>query len=214
MKRLHIIGAGGLAKEIVGYILGEKHKRYEITGCWANEPFNNSDFNIFYRGSVDSFKKVFSDGDCVLIAIANTITRRKVYEELRNLNLVFETYIHPSCEISQFAIIGKGCILLPHTILAGDPTLRDFIFMNTEVVIGHDVVIDNFCSLFPRVEICGDCVIEANCVFGINATVLPTVKVKKNSMVDAFSVLRQSFSDSALFVGNPAKPVRKYKTYS
>ena len=89
MKRLHIIGAGGLAKEIVGYILGEKHKRYEITGCWANEPFNNSDFNIFYRGSVDSFKKVFSDGDCVLIAIANTITRRKVYEELRNLNLVF-----------------------------------------------------------------------------------------------------------------------------
>jgi sugar O-acyltransferase (sialic acid O-acetyltransferase NeuD family) len=213
MKRLHIIGAGGLAKELVGYILGEGHARYEIIGCWSDEPFNNSAFDRFYGGKIEVFKQTFSAGDCVILAIASPFLRRKVYEELRDFDLVFETYIHPSCEISPFAEIGKGCILAPHTLIVGDPILKDFVFTNTEVVVGHDTVIGEFCCLFPKVEICGDCVVEENCVFGINATVLPSVRVKKNSKVDAFSVLRDSFPESALFVGNPAKPVKSYKSY-
>ena len=47
-----------------------------------------------------------------------------------------------------------GCILAPGTMLTGDPELENFVFTNTEVVIGHDSKVGKFCTLFPKVEIC------------------------------------------------------------
>ena len=56
MKKLHIIGTGGLAKELLGYIEGETDRRYGIVGCWADDEFNNSGISDFYKGTIDQFK--------------------------------------------------------------------------------------------------------------------------------------------------------------
>jgi acetyltransferase EpsM len=209
LKKLHIIGAGGLAKELIGYIESEAVRRYSIIGCWADDGFNNPKFANFYKGTISELKANYSQDEFIIVAIANNRIRKSIIEEeLAPLNATFESYIHPSCEISPFCEIGVGCFLAPQVILTADCKLGDHTFLNTECVIGHDSVVLDFNCLFPKVEICGDCFIEESCTFGIGSLVLPGIRMKEGSKLDAMSVLRESVSESAMFVGNPAKAVK------
>jgi acetyltransferase-like isoleucine patch superfamily enzyme len=212
MKNLHIIGTGGLAKELIGYIEAEVNKRYSISGCWGEVDFNNPKFSKFYRGSLEEFKKNYKEDEGVIVAIANNRSRESLIKnQLNDLKVNYETYIHPSCEISPFSDIGVGCLLAPQVIICGDAELGDHTFLNTECVIGHDSVVLSFNCLFPKVEICGDCYIEKFCTFGISSVVLPGIRMKEGSKLDAMSILRESINESAMFVGNPAKPVKIYE---
>lgn len=209
MKKLHIIGTGGLAKELIGYIEAEAHRRYSIVGCWADEGFNNPKFSKFYKGTIDELKTQYRQEESIIVAIANNRIRKSVIEgDLGQLDVSFESYVHPSCEINPFCEIGVGCLLAPQVIMAGDCKLGDHTFLNTECVIGHDSVLLDYNCLFPKVEICGDCFIEESCTFGIGSLVLPGVRMKEGSKLDAMSVLRESAADSAMLVGNPAKVVK------
>lgn len=209
MKKLHIIGTGGLAKELIGYIEAEQDRRYNIVGCWGNEKFNNNRFSNFYKGTLEKFKVNYKQDEFVIVAIANNQIRKSIVEEdFKHLNTSFESYIHPSCEISPYSEIGVGCLLAPQVILAADSKVGNHTFLNTECVVGHDSEVLDFNCLFPKVEICGDCLIEESCVFGIGSIVLPGIKMKEGSKLDAMSVLRESFNKSAIYVGNPAKVVK------
>ena len=111
----------------------------------------------------------------------------------------------------SFAEIGNGCIFAPHTMLTGDPVIKNFVFANTEVVIGHDSLVSDYCTLYPKVEICGDCKIGEKCIFGIGSIVLPKISVSANSKLDAGSILRKSILKSSLYSGNPAEIVTPKK---
>lgn len=211
MKKLHIIGTGGLAKELIGYIEAEGDRRYSIVGCWADDVFNNPKFSNFYKGTVGELKNQYKQDEFIIVAVANNRIRKSIIEDdLRGLDFAFESYIHPSCEINPFCEIGVGCLLAPQVILAGDCKVGDHTFLNTECVIGHDSVVSDYSCLFPKVEICGDCFIEASCTFGIGSLVLPGVRMKEGSKLDAMSVLRESIGKSAMLVGNPAKAVKVF----
>lgn len=211
MKNVHIIGSGGLSKELIGYIIGEDKPRYNILGCWGTKPFNNEKYNSYYKGSLDCYLKSYKAADIIFIAIASPKKREKIYMQLSKYDVVFESYIHPTCQISKFAEIGNGCIFAPHTMLTGDPVIKNFVFANTEVVIGHDSLISDYCTLYPKVEICGDCKIGEKCVFGIGSIVLPKISVSANSKLDAGSILRKSILKSSLYSGNPAEIVTPKK---
>tara|TARA_Y100000591_G_C21809461_1_gene687012 strand:+ start:815 stop:1465 length:651 start_codon:yes stop_codon:yes gene_type:complete len=209
LKKLHIIGTGGLAKELIGYIEAETERRYIIVGCWGDEEFNNPMFSNFYKGTIKEFKKNYNQDESIIVAIAsNKIRKSIIEEELGQLDATFESYIHPSCEINPFCEIGVGCLLAPQVILAADCKVGNHTFLNTECVIGHDSVVGDFNCLFPKVEICGECIIEESCTFGIGSLVLPGIKMREGSKLDAMSVLRETISESAMFVGNPAKAVK------
>tara|TARA_B100001113_G_scaffold149694_1_gene122779 strand:- start:8563 stop:9219 length:657 start_codon:yes stop_codon:yes gene_type:complete len=209
MKDVHIIGTGGLSKELIGYLSDDN--KHNLLGCWGEKDFNNPNLSKFYKGNFETFKKSFKKNDIVFIAIAEPLVRKRIYDELKAYELVFDSYIHPSCIISPFAKIGMGCILAPGTMLTGDPKLENFVFTNTEVVIGHDAKVGKYCTFFPKVEICGDCMVGDMCVFGINSIVLPKMNVCNNSKLDAGSILRESIKEPSLYSGNPAKMIKKYK---
>tara|TARA_B100001939_G_scaffold347624_1_gene369831 strand:+ start:467 stop:1105 length:639 start_codon:yes stop_codon:yes gene_type:complete len=212
MKKLHIIGTGGLAKELISYIESEKPKRYKIIGCWSDKNFNNEKYGKFYSGTIQSFKRHYKSNEAIIIAIANNEARKRLISDFETIKPLYETYIHQSCIISDFSKIGIGCILAPRVIICADAIVQDFVFMNTECVVGHDSLIESFSCLFPKVEICGDCHIEECCEFGINSIVLPGIRLKKSSKLDAMSVLRKNYDKSALYIGNPAKPVKLFDT--
>ena len=208
MDKIHIIGTGGLAKEVISYIESEKN-RVEIIGCWGDKNFNNDLYKKYYKGDIEDFKKKYSINEYVLIAIAdNSIRKRVVQSELKELNINYYTYIHPSCEISKNSKIGIGCMICPSCIIRADATIGDFNFLNTHCAIGHDTVLGSYNCLFPKVEICGDCSIGTNCTFGTNSIVLPGVKLDSNSQLDSMSVLGRSSKVAGFYFGNPARLIK------
>ena len=210
MLNLHIIGSGGLAKEIIAYIENETDTRYKIRGVWSNKNFNNDKYKKYFKGDIDDLKKSYKTDDVILIAIANNDLRKKVVEkDLNKINFNYVSYIHPSCEVSKFATIGIGCIMGPGCIICADAHIGEFNFFNTHCTVGHDTKIGSYNCFFPKVEICGVCEISSNCVFGINSIVLPEVKIHSNTRLDAVSVLRKSTKSGGLYFGNPARLVKK-----
>ncbi len=208
MIAVHIIGSGGLAKEIISYIIDEKPRRFTILGVWGDDKFNNSLYDEFYRGSLEDAAKNLQTGSNVFLCVAKPRTKRDIRKRVDPMNaLNWVTYVHPSAIVSSYAVIGAGCVISPQSIVTSDAKLGDFVFMNTGSVIGHDAVVDDYSTLYPNTEVCGDCKLGTDCVLGIGAFLVPGISIAAGTRVGAGSIVWSSFDAPALLVGNPAKIV-------
>ena len=75
---------------------------------------------------------------------------------------------------------------------------------------GYPLNIGNLVSVGHAAVLHG-CIVEDNCLIGMNATVLNGATIKKNSIVGAGAVVTESheFPEQSLILGIPAKAVRK-----
>lgn len=117
----------------------------------------------------------------------------------------------------QGAQIGEGCLIIPRQ-LGAEPYL---------VKIGNHVVINNGVELhthdggtwifrqeIPDLRVFGPIIIEDNCLIGSGATILPNVRIGKNSIVAAGSVVIADVPPNAIVMGVPARrfgSTEKYK---
>ena len=197
-----IFGSGGLAKEVIGYIEdgNRKGQNYEIVGVVSTEPFNNAAYKypVFHNSP---------ETECAyILAVASPEVKRKIVAENKDRWI---TYSHPSCFISEYAKIGKGCLFAPQSIVAGDPVIEDFVFFNTNATIGHDSKVGRYATLFPNTEVCGNCEIGKDVIFGIGAYVLPNVHIASGAKVSAGAIVRKSVLEAVTVYGDPAKPLIK-----
>jgi UDP-2-acetamido-3-amino-2,3-dideoxy-glucuronate N-acetyltransferase len=113
--------------------------------------------------------------------------------------------------------VGDGCTIHSHTwigskVIIGDRCkIEPFVFIPDGTMIGNDVFIG------PGTVICNDkyppsngkcwegVMIESGASIGANCTILPGIKIGKNSMIGAGSVVTQDVGCSETWIGNPAK---------
>lgn len=201
MKQVIVFGSGGLAKELIDYL---EDDGFEVLGAVSTEPFNNPRYSERFR-VWDKAPEQFSSAAYVLGVSEPWIKRELVAKNADR----WISYIHPSCTVSRYATIGKGCVLAPQAIVVGDAVLGDFIFMDTNATVGHDSVIGSFGTLFPNTEVCGNCLIGEDSIFGIGSYALPNVTLPAQTKVSAGAVVRKSVFQSCTLYGDPAKPLIK-----
>lgn len=117
----------------------------------------------------------------------------------------------------QGAIIGEGCSIIPRH-LGTEPYL---VRIGNHVTIASGVVFithDGGCWIFrdevPDMQVFGPIVIEDNCVVGQNAILFPNIRIGKNSIVGAGSVVISDVPPDTIVMGVPARPfgsIAKYK---
>lgn len=196
-----IFGSGGLAKEIIGYLVEMYGNNHGILAVVSTEPFNNPKYAQF-KVQTKLDPNEYPDAK-FLLAVADPKTKKIIVEKNEDR---WTTFIHSSAQVNPFATIGKGCILTPQSIIAGDAILGDFVFFNTNATVGHDSYIGDYTTLYPNTEICGNCNIGKYCIFGIGSYVVPNVNLPDGTKVGAGSVVWDSVEEKCLLVGNPAKP--------
>lgn len=211
-----IFGTGGLAKELVAYLedgcitqpeprgLPSTTWRYKIVGAVSTERWDNPDYD--WCPVWDDIRGIDLSTVACFLAVADPATKRKIVSRFQSLP--WQTYIHPTCTVSAYAKIGRGCLLAPQTILTGDCKLGDFVFLNTNATVGHDSTIGNFATLFPNTEVCGNCDIGEDCVFGIGAYAIPHVSMVAGAKASAGAVVRKPVLEPVTVYGDPAKPKR------
>lgn len=211
MKKIVIYGAGGLGRELAYLIeiINEKKLTYDIVGFLedgVSYPVGTMVNNYKVVGNGDWLKNHL-DVSCVC-AIANVKIRKKVFEKYIPFGINFETIIAPSVIIHPTTIVGKGCIIAGGCGLSVNITLEEGVFLNGAVVIGHDVHIGSFSTIFPRTDISGYCDIGSQVTIGGHSFITPGKKIGDNAIVAAGSIVFSNVKAGTTVLGNPAKRMR------
>lgn len=65
----------------------------------------------------------------------------------------------------------------------------------------------------PNLDICGPIIIEDNCLIGVGAQLLPNIRIGRNSIVGAGSVVISDVPPNSIVMGVPARPISSLSKY-
>jgi acetyltransferase-like isoleucine patch superfamily enzyme len=116
----------------------------------------------------------------------------------------------------QGSQIGEGCFIVP-TSLGTEPYL---VKIGNHVAIAYGVTFSThdgaawiFRDQVPDTQVFGPIVIEDNCIIGSNVILLPNIRIGRNSVVGAGSVVISDVPPNSVVVGVPARPLGSVDKY-
>lgn len=209
MKKIYIIGASGFGREIAWLI--RNLSEWEIAG-FIDDNVNliNSDINgISVKGSLDYLLSLKNEIN-VVIAIGNPSIRKKIYDKLKNKkNILFPSIIDENIQLDDTNKIGIGNILCAGTILTTNITIGNFNHINLSCTIGHDVVLNDFITIYPSVNVSGSVKIESFSEIGTGSQIIQGKNIGANVTIGAGSVVVKNLLDAGTYVGVPVRKLEK-----
>jgi acetyltransferase-like isoleucine patch superfamily enzyme len=146
-------------------------------------------------------------------AVSGIVAKIKKSFEMRQYN----RYTIAEYFRKQGAHVGNSCMIIP-TRLGTEPylvTIGDHVAIAEGVTfITHDGGPWIFRHEIPDIQVFGPIVIEDNCLIGQNAVLFPNIRIGRNSIVGAGSVVIADVPADSIVMGVPARAfgsVVKYK---
>jgi len=198
--KIVIIGAGTGAINIANIII--KDKNFRLTGfigtAEEEEKFGGKKLlgDIPFLGDHSLIPKL-RENDIVgfVVAISDNSLREKAFYEATKASLTPINIISPSAVIEPSAIIGKGVVISAGCIISHGVKIRDNTYLGTGVIVEINTKINENCVLTSACVIGGECDIGRNVRLDMRSTLVPYVKVGKNQLIEAGSVIKQTLPD-------------------
>ena len=137
--------------------------------------------------------------------------RHKISKILRDKGLNQFSLISKSSIIDKTSTYGKGTFIMPNVVVQKFSKIGDDCYLQTNTVIDHECIIGNGIHFMGSCYIAGRVQIDDYVTIGANATILPFIKVGKNAIIGAGSVVTKDVKPNEVVMGNPAKFFRLNK---
>lgn len=207
MKRIAIVGAGGLGVLVADAILARRNgESPEIFFLDDSPTVANQIHGVPVKTGVLSNLQAIEAGGCcdeVIVAVAQNTIRRNLMEALPRLP--WANVIHPAATLSNWVQMGIGNIVLGGSVLDPDTIVGNGVFINKLCSIGHNSVLNDFSQLAPRVATGGRSIVGVGTFVGMGAIILPDIVVGDWSVVGAGSVVTRDVANGAVAFGQPAR---------
>lgn len=211
MKKIAILGAGGFGREVKTIIdaINKVNPTYDFIGFFDDGIEKGLLINNYdVLGGINDINK-YDEDLSIVVCIADPKIKKKVISNINNSHIDFPSIIHPKASITdEFVTIGKGCIICEGTIITCNIEIKDFIILNLMCTVGHDTVIEDYCSFMPSVNISGEVKIEQGVYVGTGAKIINLLDIGENTIVGAGAVVSKSLPANCTAVGIPAKPIK------
>ncbi|CAN2050316.1 Acetyltransferase [Candidatus Magnetomoraceae bacterium gMMP-13] len=215
IKQIVIYGAGGFGREIAWLVQSCKNRTYSYeVVCFIDD--NREKYDKILNGipvmSLESAYKNFPSAYMVN-AIGNPKTRQATIEKSVKIGFPFETIIHPGVERSAWIEIGCGTIICAGNILTTNIQLGEYVQINLDCTIGHDVIMKDYTTLAPGVHVSGYVHLGKRVYVGtgavfINGTINEPLKIGDDAVIGAGACVTKSVPSGETVVGIPAKIIK------
>ena len=141
----------------------------------------------------------------MVCSIGTGRTRRRVMERvLKNPALKAATLIDPSAIVGRNAAVGAGCVVCAGTVMAISSRLADHVIVNLNCTIGHDTVLDEFCTVHPGSNLSGKVHVGACTDIGTGTKIIQGKTVCPGCVLGAGAVVVRDITEPGTYVGVPA----------
>lgn len=214
MKKLIIIGSGGLGRETAWTAerINKQSPQWDILGFIDDNP-------QIQGKTIDGYKVLGTTADVkkypdayYVCAIGSARIRKIIVEKLKSLaNVSFATLIDPACVCCRERIsVGEGTIICANTYITLDIEIRNHVYIGGNSTVGHDSKIDSFVTLYPGVNVSGSTNLASGVELGTGTQIIQGLCVGENTIVGAGSVIVRNLPSDCTAVGVPAKPIKMH----
>lgn len=207
------------SKNIIKYIADSK----KVTPCTliTDEKILNS-YNLkvigkdlkYIIGDYEIIKKIIDENKLVNYILENDRRNSKVpLLDIKNIN----ARIEPGAIIRDMVEIGDNAIIMMGAIINIGAKIGENSMIDMGVVMGGRASVGKNCHIGAGTVLAGvieppsadPVIIEDNVVIGANSVILEGVRVRKNSVVAAGSIVTEDVPESFVVAGAPAKIVKR-----
>lgn len=121
----------------------------------------------------------------------------------------FVALIHPTASVSKTAVIGNGSIIFQNVVISANVQIGNHVVVLPSSIISHNDTIGDYTCVATGVCISGKVNVGESCYLGANCTLKEDIVIGDHSLVGMGSVVLSDVSINSVFVGNPAKFLKK-----
>lgn len=208
MKNLVIVGDGGFAREVEWLVA----RINQVKPTWNLLGFIDKDENKPKVIGNDDYIVNSKNELYVSIAIGDPKIRRKLYNIYKsNSRIKFANLIDPSVLLSEQIKLGEGNIICAGTILTVDISIGCCNLINLDCTVGHDVMIHDFVTVNPSVNVSGNVVLASGSFIGTGTQIIQGITIGNNTVVGAGAVVNHDLPSDCTAVGVPARVIKEKK---
>lgn len=192
MKKITIIGSGGLGREVLGIIqsINRKEKTWKFIGFYDD---NLSSELVNGYPIIDEIEALNSVKEelCIVIAIGNPKIKELIFNKINNSKISFPTLIHPSVITysDETLSFGEGIVIGANSVLTVNINLGNHVYINTASIISHDVSIGDFSMVMPTVSISAGAKIGERVYLGNGVKIDQPILIDSDTKVSSGSIL-------------------------
>lgn len=214
-KKIIILGTGGTSRDfldIISDISDSKGEKLECIGFLDDEAGNigKTINNVKVIGPLLTAK---SHQDAYFVngigSPESFLNKEKIIAKTKIPLNRFITLTHPSAKISKSAKIGFGSVIFPNVVISSNAKVGEHVVILPNSVVSHDSLVGNYVCIAGCVYVSGAVSIGPSCYIGAGASIKESLSVGAGSLVGMGSVVINNIPHRSIYVGNPAKLLKK-----
>ena len=210
MKELLIIGARGFGREVLA--LAKESEGFQddfVVKGFLDDNAEVLDGYVDYPPIISSVEQYIPSANDVFICALGDPHWQKHYAEIvLKKGGEFISLVHPTAVLGKNTKIGRGCIIHRDVFISCDITFGNFVTCQPKAVVGHDVVVEDYCHLGTNTVMGGYSRVNSLTTLHPGAIILPHTKVGEDCVVGAGSVVIRKVKSGTTVYGNPARVLK------
>lgn len=208
MKDIAIYGAGGFGREVACLIqsINRVSPEWNLIGFF-DDTHSKGTANEYGEtlGGMNELN-AYDREIALVIGIGSPNALQNLFSSIVNPNVYYPNIIAPDVVFHDKSSVkmGKGNIILFHSIVSCCAQIGDFNLLNNDVMIGHDAQMGSFNVFNPSVRVSGNVRIGNTNFFGVCSVVLQKLTIGCDTKIAANSCVMRNTRDKGLYIGTPA----------
>ncbi len=134
--------------------------------------------------------------------------RLALQQMMMDHGLCGEPLVHPQAFVAATATLGPATQVLAMAVVAAEARVGAACIVNHKASVDHECELAEGVHIAPGVTLCACVTVEAFALIGAGAVVLPRLRIGRDSIVRAGSVVTRDVPAGVVVAGNPARVLR------